>query len=182
MWGVEVNPITLEWVEHYVRGSQTPKTLPTALIGYTKRHLCVCLNNLRSSTLEGVARCYDEEGYKSTDWYRHPTAGVVGGFAYKLISWEDKFVFHCWDTWDFNPETSDGEDYLIPVPKTVDVEVLTKILKRFRVPIRKRSGNRVGISETWLSQFNHKHKFVTNWEVIVEDAMSSPVNYGILQD
>jgi hypothetical protein len=171
-----LNPYVVEWVLHYVEGSQETKSLPKDLISITKGQIACTLVRtfwFDENTLSGIAGWYNYRGDSS--YYTHPTMGVVGGFSYKLISFEDRFVVRCEDTWDFN-----GSSFLIPFPDFCDLRILINILKRVGIPVLMREDDEmekiIGVNETWLAQFNEKHCFKTVWEVELPNKMSCPIN------
>ena len=152
-----INQDTLEFCKHYVFGKQQPRRLPKSLEKITRIHVIKTLFEnaaFSPSTLWGNAVFFPYKGDSS--WYTHPTMGVVGGFIYKLISYEDKFIIRCKDEWDFNPQM-----YEIPIPDGVDITVIRPIIKRLgaKFTICQDGSERIGISELWLAQFNENHSF-----------------------
>jgi hypothetical protein len=180
---VEINPITLDFCKHYVFGKQQPRILPEELKKYTLIHVVKSLCDVAAfspSTMWGNATWYPYKGDDS--WYTHPTMGVVGGFIYKLVSYEDKFIIKCQDEWDFNTHLS----YDIPLPNGVDWSLIRPILKRVLGgkfnPVKDEYGEKVisfGISEQWLAQFNDNHKFTTTWELELPSGMCMPINHPL---
>lgn len=161
--GFELNPHTLEWGEHYIIGSKRDKELPKSLVPFTKDDVlyALCGDKKHKKDIKSWwgAICQPYKGGNS--WFTHPTQGVVGGFAFRLKSWEKEFVFECIDTWDFNQV-----DYNIPLPTLPKciISVLVKILERCGIQIVMENGHPC-ISEKWLSQFNEGHSFNTRWSV-----------------
>lgn len=179
---VEINPLTLDFCKHYVFGKQKSRILPDELKKYTLIQVVKSLCDFAAfspSTRWGNAEWYPYKGDQS--WYTHPTLGVVGGFIYKLISYEDKFVIKCIDEWDFNTHLS----YNIPLPNGVDWALIRPVLKRVLGgkfnPVKDEYGDIIafGISESWLAQFNADHKFTTTWELELPSGMCMPINHSL---
>lgn len=179
---VEINSVTLNFLKHYVFGKQQPKVLPKELHDITRNHVIQTLikeAGFSASTLWGHSNWYPYKGNDS--WYTHPTMGVVGGFIYKLVSYEDKFIIKCKDEWDFNINWS----YDIPLPNGVDWSLIRPILKRVLGgkfnPVKDEYGDVIsfGISEQWLAQFNADHKFTTTWELELPEGMCMPINHPL---
>lgn len=173
---VEINPLTLDWLKHYVFGKQQPKTLPKELHAITKIHVIKTLLSeagFSASTLWGHANCYSYKGDDS--WYTHPTKGVVGGFIYKLISYEGKFVIKCIDDWDFNT----NQMYTIPLPNGLEnLSVIKSILRKVGLNLNKEEDD-LGVSESLLAQFNESHTFRTTWELELPNGMCMPINHPL---
>jgi hypothetical protein len=169
----KMNPYAVEWVLHYIGGSQKQKTLPKELIKVTQAHIIYELMTkaaFSSSTLWGWANWHAYKG--DTSWYTHPTMGVVGGFVYKFTSYDNKFIVTCIDRWDFN-------EYSAPValPNGVDIKILLKVAKKIGIPITYLEEEDIfGIRESWLSQFNDKHSFETRWEVEIPAGLKCPID------
>ncbi|HEY9705391.1 MAG TPA: hypothetical protein V6C58_23330 [Allocoleopsis sp.] len=179
-----LNPYTVEWCLHYAEGSQKTKALPECLVNITRGQIACTLVKeywaFDENTRSGIAKWYSYQGDSS--YYTHPTMGVVGGFSYELVSFEDKFVVRCEDTWDFNP----GFNYAIPLPDFCNFRILIKILKQVGIPISSIEDNSgkftAGVSESWLTQFNEKHCFKTVWEVELPNNISCPINSPVKRD
>ena len=173
-----LNPHVVEWVIHYVEGSQETKSLPKELVNITKGQICrtlIATDWFDELSLTGIAGSFTYKG--CCDYYTHPTMGVVGGFSYKLISFEDRFVVRCEDTWDFNFSEL---NYVIPLPdffKKTELRTLINILKRVGIPVVLEDDGSLGVSEHFLTQFNEKHCFKTVWEVELPSKMSCPISW-----
>jgi hypothetical protein len=181
---VEINPTTLEWLKHYVFGKQKPKILPEKLKTITLVHVIKSLCSYAAfspSTLWGHASWFPYRG--DISWYTHPTLGVVGGFIYKLISYEDKFIIKCQDDWDFNVKMN----YHIQLPNGLDWGVIRPILRKIGCkfqPLYDEGGEifSFGIDEEWLSKFNDNHKFTTTWELEIPSGICMPINHPLKEE
>ena len=175
-WGVEslCNPYVVEWVLHYIKGSKVTKRLPDALMPLTRAHILADLCQYAAfspSTGWGHANWRPYKG--SMCWYSHPTMGVVGGFIYKLVSYEDKFIVKCLDTWDFN----NGVQVPVNFPPGVDEKVIKKVIKRLGLPLAySEETGRYGVPESALCVFNEAHSFNTEWEVTLPEGMKCSIN------
>lgn len=175
---VEINPLTLDFCKHYVFGKQQPRILPKELHTITRNHVIQTLlkeAGFSASTLWGHAMCYSYRGDES--WYTHPTKGVVGGFIYKLISYENKFVIKCIDDWDFNT----NQMYTIPLPNGLqNMSSIKSILKRVGLNLTKEDhDDSIGVSESLLAQFNEHHRFRTTWELELPEGMCMSINHPL---
>lgn len=174
---IEINAVTLDFLKHYVFGKQQPKVLPKELHDITRNHVIQTLckeAGFSASTLWGHAMCYSYRGDDS--WYTHPTMGVVGGFIYKLVSYEDKFIIKCQDDWDFNT----NQMYTIPLPRGLNISIIKPILKRVGLSLNKEEhDDSIGVSESLLAQFNTAHKFRTTWELELPSGMCMPINHPL---
>ncbi len=168
-----INHRAVDFVCHYVGGTQTPMCLTDEEIQETKTQV---LDALKWG-------CYDPDTRKGWvacphdgEWLTHPTKGVVGGFLFEVVgetAWngEEEYkilVCKCWDEWDFNPVQGSGQNGAarLELPPSIPSSVLAAgraAAKTLGVKI-KIDTDGVYVCEEDLVRFNDKHRFRTEWE------------------
>lgn len=171
-----INHRAIEFVCHYIGGTQTPMCL-------TEEETSATWWQVKNSIHLG----YDEPGYGEYDhvtkrgwvpcpsggWLSHQTRGIVGGFVYKTQWEEDEqgnpiLVAYCHDEWDFNPPMC-GNTYSerLYLPKEIPSAKLFAARSAARALGVRILSDEVGsyVVEADLQKFNEKHKFSTDWEL-----------------
>jgi hypothetical protein len=168
-----VNPRCVEFVCHYIGGSQTPMCL-TEDEEYAT--WCQVLDSLlweddneewryNHVTGKGWVPCPNGE------WLTHITMGLVGGFCF-TTSWEEVdgetfLVAHCHDEWDFNPNSLGGGGARLSLPDGIPSAKLFAVRAAARAVGVRISLDAEGpyVYEEDLVRFNEKHRFSTDWKL-----------------
>jgi hypothetical protein len=159
------NPLCVEFVLHYIKGSQEEKTLPESTI----KELHPWLTNVLEQHIRGERRyasCIASmpPGSKGDSWW-NTLWGVVGQYRWEIESYDEKgFYIDCWDIWDFNVSGSSAT-IRIPVPK--GMERMVKPLAKKLGVVCSISGGYLEVEETQLTKFNTEHQFTTKWKTFV---------------
>lgn len=193
---LSVNPRAVEFVMHYLLGSNEDMTLNDIEIAHTKKQWMrqAMENKLGSLDFDegAVNACHSDDcldqwaydnggaGSKSTPIHTSAiylsgvTHGVVGGWDYVIDS--ENCVVKCYDVWDFNPTSLDLE---LKVPNRFR-KMFEKALSLFNVPFvpHEMFGDYTvfEFSEMSLSYMNERHAFTTKWEFSLEGD-SCPLYY-----
>jgi hypothetical protein len=153
-----INPRAIEFVCHYIGGSQTPMVLTGDEIALLKEALLEVIRYYPEDRQGGVP------GHEGA-WLTHPTKGLVGGFTYKLVLEGDQFVAYCHDRWDFN-EGLDGKGNMLCFPALPGWLIKTASHLAGQVGITIHSeGDKYYLQESDLVKFNEAHAFTTDWVI-----------------
>ena len=165
--GDPINPRAIEFVLHYIKGSQTPMTLTDDEIEATKGQI---LRSLKSDDISygeaSITVDADTEKGIMDAFLTGKTTGLVGGFDYTI---DENMIAHCIDTWDFNTNNCFCLIIYIPKPFVKAVKMLTKKLGiEDIVNIYSRDNvdrHYITMDEGRLAVLNDKHAFTTTWEI-----------------
>ena len=165
-----INYRAIEFVLHYIKGSQTPMTLRDDEIAATKRQI---LRTLKSESYDfGEASItldddmFDDKKTIMECFLTGKTTGLVGGFDYTV---DENMVAHCIDTWDFN--TNNCFCLILYIPKSLikAVKLMTNKLglPEELVTIWREDTAKpyLTVNEANLAVLNATHEFKTRWTV-----------------
>ena len=172
----KVNPRAVEFLLHYLGGTQTDMVLTDREIELTKGQV---LEEIEGSSRETLEWQIKKDGYIAISpsdlknpyhayslidaYFCHETMGVVGGFDCTIDF--DKEIAHCYDTWDFNTCS-----FQMTVPcNPLVTPFLVLAFKLVGVKLTQVKLNSVTVCEESLTKFNENHKFSTKWEVSLNE-------------
>ena len=186
----DFNPRVVEFVMHYVKGTQDDMTLNEREILATKYQILMSMCRQRGMnkydngkpTIEfgdawiaenaycvDMVTDYDESLYEQSLAYaylRSVTMGVVGGFDYTI---RPNMQALCCDTWDFNVGFASELSLNIPKKLYKAFQVITRKLDIEWYTIELEDGDvNVTIQEQNLTDLNETHAFDTIWLVDFE--------------
>jgi hypothetical protein len=158
---IGASALSIEWVLHYLKGSQKEKTLPKEAVKSLRRGLKLELEDRLMGYLDyPFLSCTAEAPRMSghTHWWKS-LMGVVGAYEWTVSSIEETGIkVSCWDTWDFNPS-----DKWVSIPIGHPHPLLLKFLDSNNI-IYEVEDNELNIQERSLMTFNKGHAFMTKWE------------------
>jgi hypothetical protein len=158
----DINLLAIEWLSHYISGSQKTKTLSESSIA----ELNPILASEISCHLRGVRKfssCVSESPVGDTCWWGG-LDGVVGAYQFKIVNIGEQGVkVKCWDKWDFN---IDGSRLHIYIPKCLH-RIMSLVLDVLRID-HLYNETHFCIEESILTRFNSSHEFYTRWETTVD--------------
>lgn len=161
-----VNPRVVEFICHYIGGSQTPMFLTEEEEKETWWQVKEAIEFRCFDIVSGKGWVTCPQG----EWLTHPTKGLVGGFLFST-SWEEVdgellLVAHCHDEWDFN-HYKEGSERLY-LPEGIPSAQLFAVRAAARAVGVRIKADKEGsyVLEEDLVKFNEGHRFSTDWDLV----------------
>jgi len=166
-----INPRAVEFLCHYIMGSQKPMKLNKNEIAATKLQIIDAIKNgYINEDGTGWVSC------PSGDWLTHTTKGIIGGYLFKVSQTDKGYIANCLDIWDFNGgQVSD----ILVVPDTIPSHLQKlgiKILEVLGVHIFDLEGD-LCIAECSLAKYNEDHCFHTEWQVTIDQPLFCSIHH-----
>ena len=172
------NPRAIEFVGHYLKGSQTNKTLNEREIAQSRKQL---LRSMFLGTRGAALSRYSDDYIKYSEgmidgvksetqlYFVGDTHGVIGGWDFRFDS---EMIAHCSDIWDFNP-TAFNLELTVPAKgvllfknalRLFGCKQSNMIRKGHYSTQKNEDGSMTFLfDEGKLVEFNKNHAFRTEW-------------------